>query len=506
MASILERLRGEKVGRTREQPLIPYLPTLETSPRPTSSMAYEYLLETTKQMPQPKSLSLAWAEGESQGLGSARHLTEFERKEMCWLAYLDNPWVSSAIDAQVKRMTSGGWAITEVEKDMGKPQELDTLKGFFGYINDDEDFSEHIRSIGTDLGIFGEAYDEIIWDNGEPVSLVKIDCMTITYDMDSHGRITGYTQKLPNSTTKLHLEPEQVIRWWYPSPRAHKQALSPIERVKNAIYADTAMVKWMEGFFKRGAKPPFWIETEGTKEDLETYWEWMLANLAGVNNAHIPWATYGGAKLHEYNKGSIDIDFQHGRDRNRTEILAGYGVPPAAVSVIESGNLGGGTGESQEKSLQYNTVDPLRQKIMEKINYRVVQQGFKIAGWIIDTRYADYRLDSEISKIQDTRVRSGISTQNEEREGMGKHPYKNMGDVPVLVASKDVLPLPRLEKIDAEMTTSAQLDIEAKQQQNELAKVQVDKAKNPDPVPAPLQAIAPSKQQQDTPPEGVPTA
>ena len=84
-----------------------------------------------------------------------------------------------------------------------------------------------------------------------------------------------------------------------------------------------------------------------------------------------------------------------------------------------------------------------------------------------------------MTDVQDKRVRNGTQTINEVRQEMGKTPYTDGGDVAVLVASKDIVPVPRFDEMEDEQTQSAQLDLEAKQVANE-------KAKNP-PEPPPLQ-------------------
>src|SRR6266852_571830 len=164
-----------------------------------------------------------------------------------------------------------------------------------------------------------------------------------------------------------------------------------------------------------------------------------------------------------------------------------YGVPPAELNIIESGNLGSGKGDAQSKSFTYNTVMPLKEIILEKFNYRVIKKGLGIEDWMVDTRQADYPDDREISEIEDKGIRNGTLTINEARAARGRLPVKG-GDEAVIVASRDILPVIRNAEIADEQRDAAQIDIETK-------KAQVEKIKNPPPPPV---MVAPGQQ----PPNG----
>ena len=68
-----------------------------------------------------------------------------------------------------------------------------------------------------------------------------------------------------------------------------------------------------------------------------------------------------------------------------------YGVPPAKASIIESGNLGGGTGEAQDKSFRVNTCAPIAELVLEKLNFAIVRMGFGIEGWRLKFEDIDWR-------------------------------------------------------------------------------------------------------------------
>lgn len=450
-----------------------------------------------------RSFSLAWDETEALGITADMRrsgpgmLSDQERKEVLYKAYLNNVWISACVDVIAKRITSGGFILEETVQGKGNESERAQLDALLHYVNEDEDFLQLIRSIATDLLIYGEAYMEIVSKAGKPFQLHKIDCQTMSYRLDMHGNVLQYIQNMTHSTDTITFAPDEVIRWWFSDAKATKKALSPIERILGPVDADTRMSDWVRQFFRKGARPPFWVKYPGSRTEAERFVVYLRENYTGQANAHVPLVLYDEAELFEIGKGSIDIDFLHGRDQMCKEILAAFQVPPALVGLIESGNIGGGTGESQEKSFQFNACDPLRQLIFEKFNYRIVHRGFGIQSWVVNTRYADYRSDDIISKIQDVRIRNGSNTINEVRAEMGKQATPG-GNTAVFAVSKEVVPVERLDAMADEQTQSAQIDIQTKAAQADMAKTRAEQAKNP-PAPQPMapgqQAGAPQQQQ-----------
>jgi hypothetical protein len=125
-------------------------------------------------------------------------------------------------------------------------------------------------------------------------------------------------------------------------------------------------------------------------------------------------------------------------DQKRDEILAGYGCPPAQAGVIESGNLGGGTGEEQRKTFITNTCQPIAELVLEKINFYIVARGFGVTGWHLKFRDVDMRDSKVVEEIRDLRLRNGSWTQNRYRADIGEPPVDG-GDEAVLVDRQNLV-------------------------------------------------------------------
>lgn len=417
-----------------------------------------------------QAFSLAWDETEALGITADMRrsgpgmLSDQDRKETLYQSYLNSVWISACADVIAKRITSGGMILELTEKGEENEEEYRLLHDFLHYINDDEDFLHLIRSIATDMLIYGEAYLEIVYRNGVPFSLHKVDCITMNYNLDKYGNIIGYEQHMVHSTESIKFEPDQIIRWWLADPKASKKALSPVERVLGPIDSEVHMADWVRSFFRKGARPPFWIKYPGSKDDAERFVTWLRENYTGQANAHVPLVLYDEAELHEIGKGAVDMDFVKGRELSCREILAAYQVPPALVGLIESGNIGGGTGESQEKSFQYNACDPLRQLIFEKFNDRIIRYGFKSKNYHVNTRYGDYRSDDIITKNQDIRIRNGTVNVNEARAELGFNSVDG-GEHNVIVTVREIVPISSFHTLQDEHDQHATLDIALKQEQ-----------------------------------------
>jgi HK97 family phage portal protein len=433
----------------------------------------------------PKNLSMAW-DDTSFGLVREGSQDDRQKKETCYLVYCGNQWVSGCVDTTAERMISGGWETVEVERGKGSSKNQARVKQLFDFEDIEEDFLQFFNSIATDLLIFGEAFAEMTYGpDGLVANLYTVDSITMTTHFDMHGVITGYTQRLEKSTEVVRFEPREIIRWWLPDPKSKKKALSPIEKLKDPVFLDRSMVTWGEKFFRQGGKPSYWVGMgpDSNEVDASRYIKWYKENYTGMENAHIPPVMYGGSEIHEYGKGSIELDFDKSQDNQRDRALVVYGVPPAMLGIIESGNIGGGTGESQNKSFIYNKVIPLENRILEKLNYRAVKQGLFIEDWKVKTRHADYRDDKDIAEIENKEIGNGTLTRNEARQERGRTEVPG-GDVPTITTGNAITPVARLQTMEQEQTQHAQLSLQGAQQaMQKLAQGDQDNSDNQDQPP-----------------------
>jgi phage portal protein BeeE len=440
-----------------------------------------------------RSISSAWDESEALGIPSnarrINNLSEKEYKDTLCKAYINMPWIAAAIDARVLRMVSGTWELEATCENADESMKAD-IENLLFYVNEDEDLMQLIYSYALDVMIYGEGFIEMVREgdkpDGKPTELHKIDCQTMTFDIDKYGNIEKYKQMLTHQTDPIPLDTWRVIRTWFPSPESSKKALSPIAKLMNAAMLYEQMMEWARSFFKKGARPPFSFEHPGDKRKADEFLLWLKENFTGRQNAHIPLMTYDGVKMQYAPSGPVELDFLNGLGWIRQEVLSNLQTPPANIGIIESGNIGGGTGDSQSKTFLNNAVKPLDRLVMEKLNYAIIRKGFKTDQWKLVLHPASYADDQAVADLEDKRIRNGSSTPNEARVAQGKAPYEGYGDTPVIVTSKEVTPLSRLDQLANEQQQTAELQIETQ-------KAQIDKLKQPPPQP-----VIAAPQNQDT--------
>lgn len=437
----------------------------------------------------PQAVSLAWDEGRAYGFNTAPQswmgMTPRERKETLLSIFLANPWASNCVDTIALYITSGGYTI---EPRVEKPDERqrEEIEQFLRRINEDWDFNQYTYDQITDEDIFGECFTEFTMKNGKPYQLFPIDCLTMDTEHDRYGRVTKYKQQLSSTSVTNDLDPKTIVRWWNPHKRAKVDPFSPLERIQDAILLDKKMTNWMTTFFQKGAKFPYSLEGFGDQDEADRFLTWHRANHTGEKNAQTPVALWGNAKLVPAAKGSIDMDFDKGLDRMQTIVLSAFHVPPSIACIAESGNRLTDMSDSQRKILEYIACDPRRHRFFEKFNYRLIHPFFG-SDYYVSSRYADFRSDAELAKMQDTRIRNGSTTINETRQEMGKKAYAKGGDIALFAVSREVTPVERLDEMADEQRQIAQTALDAADLNNQLLQTKVDQAKEP--PPAPIQPV-----------------
>jgi 2'-5' RNA ligase/transposase-like protein len=456
----------------------------------TSLIFDSHIMTEAASSKNPQAVSLAWDEGRAFGYNVAPQsswmgMTPRERKETLLSIFLANPWASNCIDTIALYITSGGYTI-EPRVDKPDERQRDDIEAFLQRINEDWDFDQYVYDQLTDEDIFGECFTEFTMKGGKPYQLFPIDNLTMDTEHDKYGRVTRYKQQLTSTSKINYLNPKTIIRWWNPHKRAKVDPFSPLEGVQDAILLDKKMTNWSTTFFQKGAKFPFSVEGISDQDEADRFLTWFKANYTGEKNAQTPFVAWGGATLKPMGKGSIDIDFDKGLDRQQAIVLANFHVPPSIACISETGNRLTDMSDSQRKILQYIACDPRRRRFFEKFNYRLIHPFFG-TDYYVSSRYADFRDDESLAKVADTRIRNGSMLIDEVRQEMGKDAYPDgVGQVPVIVVTRDVVPIERLAQMSDEQARTVQQAADAADLNNQLLKEKVDQAKNP-PESAPLQ-------------------
>ena len=379
------------------------------------------------------------------GIGEATQTDRRSQLQALYEAFLACPWSWAAVNAIARTITAGG-LVMDWDTDTGegnaeepdKPENVLATERLFAYTNDRQNIRQLLRNVIIDLLVFGDAYLEITWWGNVPVALYNLDNPTTTPLADEHGKVTGYVQV---TDTGLHatFEPRDVIHISLDAPRSGVFGVAPTQAALLPITSWLFAAACGKEMARKGL--PATVHADfpaGTSPGDQDKWvAQAMARNVGPRNIGRPWVTRGGAKLAELQTGKIQ-DILAYLNQKRDEIIACYGVPPAKLGIIESGNLGGGTGEEQDRTYRVDVCGPIGELILEAVNYAIIQQGFGVDGWHAKFREVDYRASTVIEGIRDTRLRNGSWTLDKYRAEIGEPPVDG-GDQPVLVDRQNLV-------------------------------------------------------------------
>ena len=353
-------------------------------------------------------------------------------------AYMACPHASASIDVIARTITAGGITPQPNSLDLedvkipDPPPGVQEVMDLFSFVNPTDDIRQLMRQVITDLMIFGDSFTEVVWLAGKPVALYPLDPQTMTVCSDEHGIVTGFHQEIATGLEADFL-PQEVIHVRFDSPDSGLYGASPTQKNILPITAWLFTAALVKETMKRGDPLRAWVDWPialPTSEMERFQQQYQIRNLGARNIGNLI-ETKGGAQLKEMAVNQLE-KWMAIKQQSRDEIYTGYGVPPSIVSVIEAGNLGGGTGSSQARMFNVNTCGPIGELVMEKFSFSLLYQAYGIKDWHLSFGTVDWRDDIVIEQLMDLRIRNGRTTVNRARAIIGEPPIKG-GDDPFIV-------------------------------------------------------------------------
>jgi phage portal protein BeeE len=377
--------------------------------------------------------------------GAAQNTTRTEWLQALWEEYLRCPWAWACVNVIARTVTAGGlgmkWDGDTGEGDVKqpvKPAAVLAVERLFAFANPVQDIRQLCRNIVADLQVFGGAMVEVVWFAGIPAALYNQDFPTTVPEADEHGNVKGYKQTTEDGRT-AKFRAEQIIHITLDSARPSIFGISPTHAAEESIVAWMFLHACEKEAARRGLPPNIHADhPAGTPEtDVQRWQNQYATRNIGPANIGTPIVTKGGGHVSELQQTKLP-DILLAKKEARNEIVSSYGVPPAKVGIIESGNLGGGTGSDQNKSFWLDIIAPSAALIAEKLQFAIAVKGFGVTGWHVDFGGVDYRDDQTIENIRDMRMRNGSWTRNRYAADIGEPPVEG-GDDAVLVARQDIV-------------------------------------------------------------------
>jgi 2'-5' RNA ligase len=286
-----------------------------------------------------------------------------------------------------------------------------------------------------------------------------LPCPQILIQADEHGNVSGYIQRT-DTDRRAVFEPHQVIHIKMDSPRGGLYGLGPTEGAVHSITTWLFTEGLLKATMKRGNPPNIgiaWDPDLGIGEVKRFSQQYASRNL-GPDNVGNPVEVKGKTEIHEFAQNKI-AEYMAVKNGCRDEMCGEYGVPPAIVAIIESGNLGGGTGTSQFKNFRVNTCGPLEELVLEAFTFAILEQGFGVEDHRCTFDEIDWRDDEVIEKIRTMRVERAGWSVNRYKDDIGEPPVDG-GDASVIILSRDVVPVQDIEAHSAAAASKGGLPAE----------------------------------------------
>lgn len=303
------------------------------------------------------------------------------------------------VDQIATDVAGTGWHLSPINDDVEiDPAEEQVALEFLEMPNSEDTLTELLKKAMIDYGAIANAWVELVREgnkpDGLPTQLVHAPGIAMRIRSNLAGYVMlsletnrwAYFRKLfsdPEDPTSLNPRTGEVLNemifWrryhpgspWYGIPRI----VPAIRAIKGSLYASERNIR----FFLNRAMPEWAVIVEGqtdnvnTEElnalldDLEEHWKNCLKG-----EDYKTWIGYLPVGITiKLEKVSIEVDdatHQNYQKNNRDEIFRANGMMPNRAGVIESGNIGGGTGEAQIEIYKTSTIEPPQSMIERTIN------------------------------------------------------------------------------------------------------------------------------------------
>lgn len=390
-----------------------------------------------------------------------------------WEAYVACPWVSAAIDNIARTATAGGLEVVPKGgiysglNPVPATPDVKRVQDLLDYVSPQSDIRQLMRGVITDMEVYGDSFTEVVYNKlGEPVALYTLDPTTMLIQADEHGMVKGYIQKTVTNR-RAYFQPKEVIHVKFDTPGDTLYGISPLQKITISVESWLFTAALIKSTMKKGDPLRLWIDWPIAlpESDQKRFSQQYHVRNLGPKNIGNPVETKGGSVLKELGINQI----QHwvvNLDKRRDEILSGLGVPPSKVGVIEAGNIGGGTGSSQDRTFKINTVGPVQELVLEKWTFALLKTAFGIDDWILQFGTVDWADDLVIEQIRDLRIRNGTNTLNVARSQIGQPPTLGGNDAVLIdrqnmVLWEDLNPLSKanLEVAKSQAAANAQTSV-----------------------------------------------
>lgn len=283
------------------------------------------------------------------------------------------------------------------------------------------------EAIGAGLELTGNAYLEKVFSKKGNIikELYALQPHKVEIIPDSNKKVGGYLYG--EGATKVPFKPDEIAHFQYYNPSSDFYGMGPTSPCEVNVNTNNYARTWNMMFFKNAALPKGVLTTDNILDDKianRIRARWKAAH-SGTSKAHEIAILEGGLKWQDIGISRKDMDFNELMNKDRSEILASFGVYEGLLGIVT--NINNSSMENLKKLFWENTMLPKMDKMESDMNFNLV--------WPYDdSLYLAFDKDSieGLKGSQETRARiagmlvdRGIFTQNEAR-----NKFFNMPELP----------------------------------------------------------------------------
>ena len=362
-------------------------------------------------------------------------------------AFNKNVWVRRCCMVICDEMLAQGYRINNPNSDNVNYERVNYLTNLFKapagrYA--EETFSSLIKQIVPSFKVTGDAFIEVnhdkLFDN-VPNGFKFIPTELMGYDYNAGAwciRNTGHI-----------FEPENLIHIYEPKIqiRGSKWGTSLIDTIAQNITLEVLGMNHNKDIFENHGLDPRGVIS--FDRDLKP--QQVKDNILRLKKQKNKKGVISGQGLtyQQTNDSNKDMEFLELIRYSRDCIITMFGVPPAKVDIIETANLGTGSGESQDKNFG-KVINGNCTVIEDAFNKNLGRSGFQE---LFEFIREDHENKLNRAEIEDKQLRNGTTFINEVRKGYGLPPV-DWGNVPMNYSQYAIATSP--EKLDQSILITPQ--------------------------------------------------
>lgn len=372
--------------------------------------------------------SYAWAQRKSN-----KPAGDFE----VYYEALNNVYVHRCIQVEIDSLLATGFQINNLNEEEINIARTNYLYNLFnnpgGYRSETTYpmfHSQYIRSFEGTGDAFIELNHEELFQQKVPTGLTYIPSELLQWYDDTEQ--WGYRQM------DIRYEPEELIHIHEPNIRlkGSKWGMCKIDKIGLAISIMFLGMRYNKRIMENdGIDPKAILSFDKDMDDTSFINE--VNRLAALGEERKKGGTLAvkGANFTSPSVNTRDMDWEKLLILSRDMIVTAYGAQPAMVGIIETANLGSGSGESQKKNFK-DTLQGRAAFIEGAYNKALGHNGFDELF-----QFSDLDIEDKMNRaqIEDIRLKNGSLSINEVRSEYGEEPVA-WGNVPMNYQNYAVTP------------------------------------------------------------------